>query len=96
MKTADHELPFEPSRQVIVGPADLPQRALDDIDRFHPPKQSRIRFGDLKRDLSTLPWIGSQAQRLLQLHARRLTSRARLRPGRLAENHDALPMRRRL
>ena len=93
MKTADHELALEPSRQRLVGLAELRQRPLDDIHRLHPPEQSRVRLRDLERDLGPLPRIGGQAQRLLQLHARRLTPGARLRLSGLSEDGDPLLMR---
>ena len=77
VKTADHELALEARRERLVGIAELGERPLDDVHRVDPPKQGRVRLGDLERELGAFPRIVGEPQRLLQVRARGLAPGAR-------------------
>ena len=84
--TADHQLALEPRRQSVVRVAELSQRALDHVDGIHPPEQRGKRLGHLERDVGALARIRGQTQRLLQVHARALHARGRLRTRGLSKD----------
>ena len=58
MQAADHQFAFQPGGELRVGIAEFGQRAFDDVHRFYPPEQRRVRLGDLQRDYGALSRAG--------------------------------------
>ena len=96
VNSAHHQLGLQPRRKRLVGIPQLRHGTLEDIDRVHPPKQTRVRLGDLERELGTLPRIRDQSKRLLQVRTRHLAAGARRRARSLTQDAETLRKRWRL
>ena len=91
VKTADDELALQARRERLVGIAELRERPFEDVHGLHPPKQGRVRLGDLQR--------GSRRARAARRPAAapppgaRTPSRARRSPPRAPSHAGRRPAR---